>query len=88
MPSLVEKSFGWYKKHLEDAKRIAAENGWKGARWPKMTAENAMNSPSEIAVLLVWQQPHILFMLESVYRQNHSVQFLKEYWEIVKETAD
>ena len=88
MPALLEKSFGWYKKHLEDAKRIAAENGWKGARWPKMTSDNAINSPSEIAVLLIWQQPHILFMLESVYRQNHSAQFLEEYWEIVKETAD
>jgi protein-glucosylgalactosylhydroxylysine glucosidase len=85
---LLERSFPWYLKHLPEACRNAAENGYKGARWPKMVAPDAVNSPSNIAVLLVWQQPHILYMLEAAYRSGHTADFLHTYWDVVRETAD
>lgn len=66
-PELMERSFPWYLEHLEEARQNAAKNGYVGARWPKMTADTAIDSPSSIAVLLVWQQPHIIYMLEQLY---------------------
>ena len=48
-----------------------------------------MDCPSEIATLLVWQQPHILYMLELLYRtEKRPDELLKEYWEVVFETAE
>ena len=65
---LLMRSLDWYLAHLPEARRNAARNGFRGARWPKMVADDALDSPSKIATLLVWQQPHIIYMLEMAYR--------------------
>ena len=85
---LLERSLNWYSEHLPEARENAARNDYKGCRWPKMVAYDAVDSPSGIATVLIWQQPHILFMLELLYRSNQSRDFMEKYWEIVKETAD
>ncbi len=85
---LLKKCLPWFKKHFKDAVNNAAKNSFKGARWPKMIAETAIDSPSPIAPLLVWQQPHIIYMLELCYQENPSDDFLKEYLDIVTETAE
>lgn len=85
---MLKKSLSWYKAHLPEARENAARNGYRGARWPKMIASDGIDTPSAIATLLVWQQPHILYMLEMAYRQENSEEFLREYWDVVKETAD
>ncbi len=85
---LLERSLPWYLEHLEAARENAARNGYVGARWPKMIALDGVDSPSGIAPLLLWQQPHIIFMLELCYRENHSEEFRRKYWPLVKETAD
>ncbi|MDO5425282.1 MAG: glycoside hydrolase family 65 [Eubacteriales bacterium] len=80
-------SLKWYKEHLPQAKDNAACNGYKGARWPKMVDRNAIDSPSSIATLLIWQQPHILWMLYMVYEQKKDDALLEEFWEVIQETA-
>lgn len=49
---------------------MQARNGYKGARWPKMIATEGVDCPSNIAPLLVWQQPHIIYMHEMAYREK------------------
>ncbi len=87
---LLEKSFSWYLKSLPQAKENAARNGYRGARWPKMIGPEAVDSPSRIAPLLIWQQPHILYMLELCYRSRKvgKKEFLEQYFELVTETAE
>ena len=85
---LLERSLPWYLEHLDAARENAARNGYGGARWPKMIALEGLDSPSKIAPLLLWQQPHIIFMLELCYRENHSEEFRRKYWPLVKESAD
>lgn len=85
---LLMRSLPWYKDHLKEAKANAAKNGYCGARWPKMVAYDAIDSPSTIATLLIWQQPHIIYMLELAYQSDKDENLLREYWEIIKETAD
>lgn len=85
---MLEKSLGWYMKHLPQARENAAKNGYKGARWPKMVGESAQDSPSPIAPLLIWQQPHIIYMLHMAYLENRSLEFAEKYYILVKETAD
>lgn len=86
--SLLKKSLNWYKEHLKEARDNAGRNQFKGARWPKMVAYDGVDSPSPIAPLLIWQQPHILYMLEILYQAEKDRELLEEYWEVVKETAD
>lgn len=88
---LLERSLGWYFDVLGKAKENAARNGFRGARWPKMTSYEGWDSPSYIATLLIWQQPHIIYMLEllRVTKQGRErEQFTEKYWPLVKETAD
>lgn len=85
---LLERSLKWYREHLSEAKKNAAKNGYKGARWPKMVGPEGVDSPSPIAPLLIWQQPHIIYMLEMAYQNLKSEDFLKENLELVAETAD
>lgn len=84
---LLGRSLKWYKEHLPEARENARRNGYKGARWPKMVAVEGFDSPSPIAPLLVWQQPHIIYMMEMQYRNINSREFLEEYWPVIEETA-
>ena len=89
-PELLLNSLAWYKEILPQAKHNASKNGYKGARWPKQVAYDGIDSPSVISPLLVWQQPHILYMLELV-QASHSTPdpaFAQFYWEVVRATAD
>ena len=85
---LLERSLPWYLEHMEEARENAARNGYKGCRWPKMIALDGIDSPSKVAPMLLWQQPHIIFMLELCFRENHDDAFRRKYWPLVKETAD
>ncbi|MCR5033095.1 MAG: glycoside hydrolase family 65 [Lachnospiraceae bacterium] len=90
---LLEKSLTWYKRRLPQARDNAAKNGFQGARWPKMVGPSGVDSPSVIAPLLIWQQPHIIYMLELAYRCHWAkadapYAFLSDYYPLVKETAD
>ncbi|MBR6003978.1 MAG: glycoside hydrolase family 65, partial [Lachnospiraceae bacterium] len=96
--ALLEKSLKWYMDILPKAKENAKRNGFKGARWPKMVGPDGVDSPSVIAPLLIWQQPHIIYMLELLRRSRYSEnrvevpketekEFLERYKELIKETA-
>ena len=84
----LKKSLAWYRQHLEEAKENAARNGFRGAKWPKQVAYDALDSPSPIATLLLWQQPHIIYLLELARQAGESGELIHEYYEVVKETAD
>lgn len=84
----LEKSMQWYLKHLDDARALARSQGYKGARWPKMVAENAVDSPSTIAPLLIWQQPHIICMLEWCYQAHPDRETLEKYRDVMFESAE
>jgi len=86
---LLEKSFSWYVSILDKARSNAGRNAYKGARWPKMVGPEGTDSPSFIATLLIWQQPHLLYMLELTMLVNlNKLDFKRKYWFLVKETAD
>ena len=84
---LLLPSINWYRQILPKAQSNAAKNGYKGARWPKQVCPAGVDSPSPIAPLLVWQQPHISHMLELLYQDKGDIHFLEEYWELVYETT-
>jgi hypothetical protein len=84
----LKKHLAWYKKALPSARRIASGQGCRGARWPKMCDPTGYNTPSSIAVLLIWQQPHPIMLAELCYRAAPDADFLREYRSVVVETAE
>lgn len=78
----------WYQQILPQAEANARDNGYRGARWPKQVGPDAISSPSNIAPLLLWQQPHVIVMLEMLYQKNPTDTFLQQNWQLVEESAD
>ena len=84
LPSLM-----WHYSIAAHGRELAKLNGYAGIRWPKQTANTGRDAPSIIAPLLVWQQPHIIYMLELLYQNTYKTQdFLKQHWWMVQELAE
>lgn len=86
--SYVESILKWYKKAMPIAKLIAERQGFKGIRWMKMTDPSGKEAPSDVGSFIIWQQPHVIYMAELVYRATHSNAFLKEYYDMIEQTAE
>jgi protein-glucosylgalactosylhydroxylysine glucosidase len=84
----LAKSMGWYFDNMEDARKIARRQGYEGVRWQKMTSPQGQSSPSGVGEFLIWQQPHIIYFAELIYRDNPSDETLNKYKNLVFETAD
>lgn len=85
---LLERSLPWYESILPAARATAAMQGYRGARWPKMTSPDGRESPSRTGVFLIWQQPHPIYYAELCYRARPTRETLEQYKQIVFETAD
>lgn len=85
---ILEKRLDWYISVFEVAKAKANQQGYKGARWAKMTSPSGADSPSGIGEFLIWQQPHIIYFADLCFRNNPTQENLKKYSELVFETAE
>lgn len=86
--TLLEKSLRWYAKVVDQAKKIAKRQGYDGVRWQKMTDPAGEESPSSVGAFLVWQQPHLIYFAELVYRNHKDEVTLAKYKDLVFATAD
>ena len=87
-PQLLERSLGWYNTITAKAKNTATWQGYRGARWPKMTDPSGSESPSDIGAFIIWQQPHPIYFAELLYRRDSAAATLEKYKELVFNTAD
>jgi hypothetical protein len=85
---LLEWSVDWYEEILPAAREIAERQGYAGVRWPKMTGEWGVSSPSSVGELLIWQQPHPIWLAKLMYDADPTPETLERYWPIVEATAD
>ncbi|MBT2502333.1 hypothetical protein [Curtobacterium sp. ISL-83] len=69
-PELLRPSLDWYLSILVEAKATAQRQHYRGARWPKQVGPEGRESPEPTGSLLVWQQPHLLFLLELTWRAS------------------
>lgn len=84
---LLEKSLDWYRSVQEKARALAQRQGFRGARWQKMTDPAGNESPSPVGPFLIWQQPHLIYFAELAYRQQGKAALAK-YADLVAETAE
>lgn len=85
---LLARSLDWYRSALGKAKSRAASQGYRGARWPKMTDPRGDDSPSAIGPLLCWQEPHPIMYAELLRRSGADRATLESCAELVFETAE
>jgi hypothetical protein len=86
-PELLDRTLGWYDKAYPIAKEIAKRQGFDGVRWMKMTDPSGIEAPSKVGSFLIWQQPHLIYMAELLYRNHPNAQIIKKYNKMVQETA-
>jgi hypothetical protein len=88
-PEVVAQMLQWYNQVAYPvARQIAQRQGFKGARWMKMTDPWAGEAPSNTGSFLIWQQPHYIYLAEEMYRANPTTETLKTYGEQVEATAE
>jgi hypothetical protein len=85
---LFQRSLDFYRRIMPVAKATAQRQGYDGVRWPKMVGPLGRDSPSPIAPLLVWQQPHPIYFAEISYYSQPTIQTLEQWREIVFQSAD
>lgn len=85
---LLDRSLSWYGKVEPIARSIAKRQGFDGVRWMKMTDPSGAESPSNVGSYLIWQQPHLIYLSELLYRCTHNKQYLKKYGDLVEKTAE
>ena len=87
-PDLLERSMGWYRDNLEAAQKRAKSMGVKGAWWPKMVGPEGRESPSTVNPFIMWQQPHPIYLAETLYNARPEQATLEHYKDLVFATAD
>lgn len=85
---LLDRSRDVYERFLPSARERAAAQGFRGARWPKMTSPIGRESPGQANALLLWQQPHPMFLAELDYRAHPDRRTLEKWREVLYATAD
>ena len=86
---ILEKQMSYYFNIFENAKKTAIHQGYKGVRWPKMVGPDGRESPSTVGTYLIWQQPHVIFFAELLYKNAaDKAEILNKYQKLVFETAE
>jgi hypothetical protein len=87
-PELLERSMPFYFAQLPEAQARAKAHGVRGAWWPKMTGPEGRESPSKVNPFIMWQQPHPIYLAETIYKAKPTRETLEKYREIVFQTAE
>lgn len=85
---LLNKSLHLYRDNLQFAIERAHSQGYQGARWLKCTGPKGRGWPDVTHAFLIWQQPHPIFFADLDYRAHPSVNTLRKWQDIIRETAD
>ncbi len=85
---LLGRTLPWYAKVEPVARSIASRQGFRGVRWMKMTDPSGQEAPSNVGSFLIWQQPHLIYLAELLYRAAPSQDMLDTYGKLVDETAE
>jgi len=85
--ALLAKNLEWYQKQLPAVRELAKGRKLNGARWAKMTGPDMRESLSGNP-LIVWNQPHMVYLCELFYRNSPTKETLNCFRDLVLETAE
>ncbi|HWA29425.1 MAG TPA: glycoside hydrolase 43 family protein [Lacunisphaera sp.] len=85
--AMAKTNLDWFLDKLPVARATAAARGLKGARWSKMIGPDGRESPGGNP-LIVWNQPHLIYLCDLALRQSPSAENLEKYKQLVFDTAE
>lgn len=85
---LIDRALHVYQDFLPTSKQRAEGQGYRGARWPKCTADFDREWPHIIHATLIWQQPHPIYFAELDYRLHPTKETLDKWKDVVMNSAD
>ncbi|WP_290121246.1 hypothetical protein [uncultured Duncaniella sp.] len=85
---LLNRTLPWYESSADVARSIAERQGFKGLRWMKMTDPSGIEAPSKVGSFLIWQQPHLIYLAELLYRADNDSTVVDRYYDLVQGTAE
>ena len=85
---LIARTLPWYASVEPVARAIAERQGFQGVRWMKMTDPSGLEAPSNTGSFLIWQQPHLIYLAELLYRANPSQAVIDQYFDLIQKTAE
>ena len=54
----------------------------------KMTDPSGIEAPSKVGSFLIWQQPHLIYLAELLYRADNDSTVVDRYYDLVQGTAE
>ena len=84
---MLARNLSWFVAQLPAARELARSRGLRGARWAKMSGPEMRESPGGNP-LIVWNQPHPIYLAELLHRNAPTVETLARYRDLVFESAD
>src|SRR5882757_2091765 len=75
---LLERHDQVYSRFLQSSYQRARQMGNEGVDGGKMSDPSGRSAPGEINSLLIWQQPHPLYIAEAEYQRNPTKRTLKK----------
>jgi hypothetical protein len=87
-PQYMAGQLAYYRDIYQKASGFTQLQGYEGVRWPKMVGPEGQNSPSSIGSYLIWQQPHLIYLAEQLYKADPTQKVLEEYADLIFATAD
>ena len=92
--AMLDRTLRWYESVEPIAREIAMRQGFKGVRWMKMTDRSGEEAPSKVGSFLIWQQPHLIYLAELLYRsaqtsniKHQTSNIIDRYGRLIDETA-
>ena len=85
--AMLDRTLRWYESVEPIAREIAMRQGFKGIRWMKMTDRSGEEAPSKVGSFLIWQQPHLIYLAELLYRSAQTSNLIARYGRLIDETA-
>jgi hypothetical protein len=83
-----EKAIGCYRRFSPAARELAAQLGYKGLKWQKSVGPEGRTAPWVGNQVLLWKQPHPIFLAELEYRLRPNRATLEKWADIVHGTAE
>jgi hypothetical protein len=77
-----------YRRFAPAARKLAAQLGYKGLKWPKSVGPEGRSAPWVGNQVLLWKQPHPIFFAELEYRLRPTRATLDTWADLVQGTAE
>ena len=84
-PEMLNGTMDWFAENVASAEDAAYKQGYLGARWPSVSSNSGVETPSESDVYQICQQASVVYLYELMRRAGYET--LEPVLEAIKKTG-